>query len=201
MNEMELEGLCHVLAQLADMAEHASLTGALSGGEKRAVNKYNAILEKLAAAGRVPQGIYESLPENVGFSEIAVEARLLASHCQSNDDRQGETAQSASMLIRLAPFLDAKDLGTLVKEQLRQGRGMDPELLTGLAPFLEQSDLSDLIRRSIFPPPQSPQSPHSPVREEAAEIRTEDVLDLLKNPHLSVEERDALIARLEQTLR
>jgi len=50
-----------MLREIADLAENASLTGSLSSGASKAVQRYNAILRQLVESGTVAKGIFDEL--------------------------------------------------------------------------------------------------------------------------------------------
>src|SRR5580658_3160661 len=143
MNEdQEIEACRSLLEEIADMSDHASLTGSLSKGAGRTVQRYNAVLDRLESLDVIPHGLCEPLPDDAGFDEIGVEARMLGSFI----NRKGKAAKGRrdkSVLTRLAPFVDSRELGDLVREQLRHGLSIDLEDLTQLAPFLDKRMLSD----------------------------------------------------------
>lgn len=70
-----------VLHTIARQAQHASLTGALHGGETACVRQYNNILTRLQATGVLDDAIYRAafspLPEDANYDEIGISAGLL----------------------------------------------------------------------------------------------------------------------------
>jgi hypothetical protein len=223
MNEDELNSSRRMLRELADLAEHASLTGSLSDGIGRAVAKYNTIVERLTREGEVPQGLFTALPGNASYGDLGVEARLLATHLGENGNGCGHGKhkhKDAGVLMRLAPFVSSEDLSNLIREQMRSNADVDMETLTQLAPFLEQSMLGELLRQHIGSaaaarapsPPTAPAAPAPPSESAAPVDRTpaaapeaqppqpEDLLELLKNPHLSEAERADLIEKLTKSV-
>lgn len=159
--------LLAMLRQLAETAEHASLTGALQDGESAAAQRYNATLRHLAQQSAVPEGLFTPLDSGAGFGQIGVEARMLLGFLE------GETAAKPGpglppigtadmgLLVRLAPFMDGDDLGRLLREQLQRGARIDPGILTALAPFVDSDALGAMVRE-VFSNPASPPTPPSP---------------------------------------
>ena len=200
MNESKL------LREIADMCEHASLTGALSGGAGRVAHRYNAILERMVASGRVPTGMFEPLPETAEYGEIGVEARMLSAAVKEDKKESVDD----HILLRLAPFVRGEDLTDLIRQQMRTGTRFDLDMLTHLAPFMEGETLTGLLKEHLRtpPPPPTPPAPREEAPPEPAYIAptapapTEDrvavLLDRLKDPRLSSEERGELIDRVRE---
>lgn len=166
----DTEAIRSLLREIADLCEHASLTGALNGGAARVATRYNAVLARLEEANSVPRGMFAPVDSNASFGEIGVEARMLASFIKR--DRKGEKikggSEDASVLIRLAPFVKREDLSRMVQQQMEQGSALDMDLITKLAPFLDQSMLSEILRDHISPPkPPRPQPAPEPASEPA----------------------------------
>ena len=73
--------LRNVLRTIARQAQHASLTGALQGGESRSVGQYNHIVEVLISDGLLDDPVYRAafapLPEDTGYDGIGMSAGLL----------------------------------------------------------------------------------------------------------------------------
>ena len=151
-----------LLAELAEMAEHASMTRSLRGGEKSAAQAYNRVLATLDASGHAPQGMFEPLAtEGAEYGEIGVQCRLLLSVLR-DDARPGKGEESLGAVIALAPFLDSADLAQMVRERMGSGIGMPDGFLVALAPFLDSSMLGDLVRRNMKAPPAPPSPPEAP---------------------------------------
>ncbi|HWD41395.1 MAG TPA: hypothetical protein VG944_21300 [Fimbriimonas sp.] len=166
-----------LLREIAEMSEHAVLTGSLEGGSVRAAKRYNAIVQALTNQGQIAPGLFSPIDENSNFGEIAVEARLLASYIDENGNGNGDfhaehgrhghghrwkDKGDSNILMRLAPFLDKDALAELVKEHAMQDGRFDGHLITALAPFLDGSTLSDLVRNHLL----SRERPEQPSRPE-----------------------------------
>ena len=169
MNNLDTEGSRSVLKEIADLCEHASLTGTMAGGERRVAQRYNAILGQLTEAGTVPAGMFAALPDGVAYGEIGVEARMLAAYLRKERRRNGDG--DPSVLMRLAPFVSAEDLAALVREQLQSGTQVDMHMLTHLAPFLNKEDVGSLLlahlRESRTAKPSAPEAPSTPAAPQA----------------------------------
>jgi len=198
------------------MCDQASLTGSLSGGSKRAAQRYNSVLSYLVRSGNVPDSLFAPIPEDAGYGEIGVEARMLAGYLPSNREKNKfQDDNEKNILIRLAPFVGRDELGLLIREQIGKGVGLDMNTLSNLAPFLGQDILGELIRGHLdnrakaqeeAPPEPTPPAPtpretpsHFDYRLEHVSTEkdsVEDLLNLLKSPYLSDEERNSLVERL-----
>src|SRR4051812_19413242 len=122
MSKSQLEAARRMLRELSELAEHASLTGAMEGGAGRAAARYNSCLETLEDEDSVPHGLFSKIDERTAeFGQIAVDARLLLATLNGDNededdddcdrrgrhrdrDRKGKSGVGA--LIALAPFLD-----------------------------------------------------------------------------------------------
>jgi hypothetical protein len=211
----EIQSCINLLREIADICEHASLTGSFHDGTRRTILRYNSTLTKLTELDAVKDGFFEVLPESATFGDVGVEARMLVSYVAGKDKsakhkRKGGDGDS-NLLIRLAPFVDAADLGMMVREHLKQGLTLDMDNLAQLAPFLDRETLGAMVREAlsaegkpateeeektepeVVPPPvASPPTVAKPTLEE--------LLDRIRYPYLSTEERDQLLQQVrEQT--
>ncbi|MEZ0324972.1 MAG: hypothetical protein ACAH95_03635 [Fimbriimonas sp.] len=204
----EIHSLRNVLGELTELAEGASLTGMLNGGQGRAVSRFNAIASRLVELGAIQKSMYQPLPGDAGYADVAIEARLLAAQLAPTKNKHKH--EDNNILMRLAPFVDSQDLAELVREQMRKGSDIDMHQLSSLAPFLDRGMLGELLRTQMSsseskvepaatpqpqPQPQAPPASHLPVAGEQ-EPKPEDLLELLKNPHLTDGERQELVQRL-----
>lgn len=213
MNEnpnFDPESIRSLLKEIAELCEHASLTGAYAGGAHRVLIRYNAILEHLLEAKAIPADMFEMLPPNTGYGEIGVEARMLASFVKGSGkkdrDRDHSPRGDTSVLIRLAPFVKSEDLATMVRQQIQAGDAMDMNLITQLAPFLDRDMLSEILQDHLRPTPPAPPEPpappapvvyeplvpHAPAREERISV----LVERLKDPTLSHIEQAEILDRL-----
>jgi hypothetical protein len=225
MNErtnVDAEGSRSVLREIGDLCEHASLTGSMPGGEARVVQRYNSILAQLTEAGIVPAGMFVSLPEGSSYGEIGVEARMLAAYLRKERRRNGDG--DPSVILRLAPFVSAEDLATLVREHLQSGSFVDMHMLTHLAPFLNKEDVGSLLHVHLKetrkpkaagapeapPAPQPAAAPQTFVPEPTVQFeptpppaapqedRVSVLLERLKDPRLTDDERSELVDRIRR---
>ncbi len=218
MQENEIESYRRLLGEIAEMCEHASLTGSLVGGAWRTAQRYNSIVKRLEQDGHVPQGLFQAVPEECDFSEIGVEARMLAAYFPKDKSKREVGNGEKGILFRLAPFLGQDELGLLIREHVGKGQTMDLNTLSGLAPFLNQQTLGELVRAHLNEakvPAETPESkqgstaqaePSHPSTPEAPDHKlhavsvdkedVEEILSLLKSPYLSDEQRNELVEKL-----
>ena len=216
MNEnrnSDIEGCVNVLREIADLCENASLAGSYSGGAGRVVLRYNTILADLRESGLVKAGMFDPLPESAGFGEIGVEARMLAAFVRKDRKKIGNG--DPGILMRLAPFISSEDLSALVRKQIEAGAQIDMHMLTHLAPFMGKEELGYLLRDHLSAKPAPPAPPEpAPAPQPAAtpapvaevqppvapawpqEDRVTMLLERLKDPRLSDEERTELVDRI-----
>ena len=221
IEENEIQATRRLLSEIAEMCEHATLTGSLEGGELRTAQRYNAILQRLIATQVVPVGLFSNLPDSVRFGEIGVEAKMLASYLPSSKHKEKDSADR-NVIIRLAPFVHKEELALLIRDHARNGHGLDINTLSSLAPFLGQDMLSELLRdhhaKTVAEPsaPKPPEEPigtakppmppssialavvpeYQPEPTDRKQETIEDLLALLKSPYLSEEEKSQVIERL-----
>lgn len=146
-----IKAMLKVLGELADMSEHATLTGAMGSGLARAVDRYNSVLRELAQQGAVPKDMFAPLPVDATFGDLAVDARLLRAYIKEGSENgcggSGRFAPEKNLILRLAPFADSSDLRELVDSYLAKGSPVDAGLIESLAPFLDSEHLGVLIRK------------------------------------------------------
>ena len=65
------------LPTTASIAQNASLTGALRDGARQDIRQYNAVLQRLSAAGLLPQDLFPPLEEDQSFDEVGVTCKQL----------------------------------------------------------------------------------------------------------------------------
>ncbi|RYG21632.1 hypothetical protein EON82_18500 [bacterium] len=202
--------LRRVLDQLSELCEHASLTGSHRGGEATAARAFNGVLASLLERGVVPPGMFDRVDEHsADFGSIGVQAQLLqAMIAEEEPSHRGEGLEA---VVALAPFLDSRDLGALVRERM-EGAQISDRVLTGLAPFLDSEALGDIVRRKIRrpEPPEAPAAPapptpapaptvdYRPMVAEAPHETLESLADQLRRPDLSMEDRQRIAMRLAE---
>lgn len=211
-NDRHLNAVRRVLAEVAQVAEHGSLTGSYRGGARAAAQAYNGALAALSAKGLVPEGMFESLDlDHADFGHIGVQARLLLAVVEEPEE-EAPAEEGLGSVIALAPFLNSQDLAQLVRERLRTHTKVNDGFLTALAPFLDSEMLGELVRTRMnrrpaapepapAPAPPSPPEPPQDIRpaiHEAPPATLESLADELRRPDLTVEERQAIATRLAE---
>jgi hypothetical protein len=209
-NDPQNAPLRRVLEQLSELCEHASLTGSHRGGEASAARAFNGVLATLLERGTVPLGMFERIDENAAdFGSIGVQAQLL--QAMIAEEERPERGEGLEAVVALAPFLDSRDLGELVRERIEGATQISDRVLTSLAPFLDSAALGDIVRRKMrhpeppkAPAPPEPAAPPRPapdlrpmVAEEPHET-LESLADQLRRPDLSMEDRQRIAMRLAE---
>ncbi|MBS1723310.1 MAG: hypothetical protein JSS66_10195 [Armatimonadetes bacterium] len=139
-----------LVKEIADMAEHASLTGSLETGKSALIKRYNSVVETLEDEDELPHGLFKKLSDSAEFGEIGVEARLLYAYLRDGNGNGGSSKHGdMGVVLRLAPFVSSEDLTGMVKAYMAEGCKLDDKLLTALAPFLEKGMLSELVRSML----------------------------------------------------
>jgi hypothetical protein len=208
--EIDTRACKRLLTEIAELCDHASLTGSMSTGAKRTAERYNAVLAKLTEAGQVAPGLFSPVPDSADFGEVGVEARMLSGFLgddSKNKDRhrgRDHDGGERSVIIRLAPFIGQAELNQLVREHTRSGAGFDVNTITALAPFLGQEYLSELVRENLLtkekeasPSTEVTSNPNlTPERLETNETGVGHLLDMLQDQSLSDREREHVIERI-----
>jgi hypothetical protein len=210
--EQQKQSMLRLLREIASLCEEASLTGSLEGGARSTAHRYNAILQYFEKDGTAPRGFFQPLGEGSEYAEIGVESRMLLAYVDENGKNKPKNKTDANFLVRLAPFVDSKDLSELVKKYTQQGGHFDPGLLTSLAPFLQSSDLGEIIQKHMdeailgkqavpIPAPE----PEPPISREIVNTRTspegptlEQLAADLKNPVLTADHRQRIAIMLAE---
>jgi len=83
MNETqqnEIKSIGNLLAQTAEIAEQAGVTGLYEGGAKRCIQQYNASVTRLEALAAITVGFFQPLSEEASYGEVGVACAQLASY-------------------------------------------------------------------------------------------------------------------------
>ena len=120
-----------ILAELAEMTEHASLTHGLRGGERAAAQAYNRVLATFAASGALPGNMFEPVdPESVEFGSLGVQCRLLLSVVSSSPKPKGEGSDGRALRRGRSPSrpsLTPTTSESMVMERLGESERSGPE--------------------------------------------------------------------------
>ena len=158
------EPIAQLLREIAEICEHASLTGAYEGGTARVVRRYNAVLEQLQNSGAITAAMFEPLDPNCSFGEIGVEARMLRSVLTKSKQKDKSRDPDLDVLTRLAPFVRREDLGELIQAQMKSS-SVPLDQLVRLAPFLPEDTIHQIVSdhmRGQAEPPKPPEPPAPP---------------------------------------
>lgn len=181
-----LSKLKRLLREIADMAEHATLTGAYAGGAPEAARKVNAIYVMLNEEGKVPKGLFDRISPDADWSTVGVQARLLSTMIDGNGGRAHHHKHAADdegdpgILVALAPFLNQQDLAQMVEAKLKSKQPFDEGILVALAPFIGSDLLGRLVREKFVhrpEPPAPPEPPTPPTPEPGTDIQPRHVYE------------------------
>jgi hypothetical protein len=121
---IEIRRLRRLLREIADLAQHSSLTGSLQNGAPSAVRRYNAVLSQLEQQGMVPDGLFQPLADGTGFDELGVESALLAGYLKEfTEDTPKPTPSNHNSPVfnigmnGLKDLEALRDLGKVIREQ------------------------------------------------------------------------------------
>src|SRR6266852_4335413 len=86
-DKMDLRRIRRLLRETTRLAEHASMTGSLQGGQKVAIKQYNAIRNHLQDEGIIPEDLFQELDEDEAtFDELGVVAGMLDGYLEDDDE-------------------------------------------------------------------------------------------------------------------
>lgn len=202
MSNPHIDVARRLLAELAGMAEHASLTGGLSGGQKTAAQAFNGALETLRVHNAIPDGMFTPVNlDEADYGSIGVQARLLLAvlpeegrEQRRERNRRNSDDEGLGAVVALAPFLSSDDLAQMVRERIDEAAEVSDGILTALAPFLDSGDLGQLVRRRMRPPvpkaPAAPEAPQPPVPEPPAPPQPSTHPQIVAIVHPVVQERE-----------
>jgi hypothetical protein len=77
-DEEQIKGICRMLHKIAELAEHASLTGTMEKGADVSLQQYNSSVRLLERMGATPAGFFPIL-EGASFDAIGAASAQLAS--------------------------------------------------------------------------------------------------------------------------
>jgi hypothetical protein len=90
MEKIDLRRIRRLLRETTRLAEHASMTGSLQGGQRIAIRQYNAIRNHLEEEGAIPEGLFQELDEDEAtFDELGVVTGMLDGYLEE-DLEEGE---------------------------------------------------------------------------------------------------------------
>src|SRR6266700_4164161 len=93
MEKIDLRRIRRLLRETTRLAEHASMTGSLQGGQRIAIRQYNAIRNHLQDMGAIPDDLFQELDEDeASFDELGVVAGMLDGYLEEDLD-EGEASE------------------------------------------------------------------------------------------------------------
>src|SRR5260221_1017319 len=85
LGNMDLRRIRRLLRETTRLAEHASMTGSLQGGQRIAIRQYNAIRNHLQDMGAIPDDLFQELDEDeASFDELGVVAGMLDGYLEED---------------------------------------------------------------------------------------------------------------------
>jgi hypothetical protein len=155
-NETELRRIVRMLEKTASMAEHASLTGSMAGGQAFAVRSYNATLQHLGSTGEIPAALFPPLPESASMDEVGIASAQLAEYVRAGLPEQRGTEQGmklgdGNVFFNIGGLGDIADM---VRENL-------PEWLRGKKEQGQPQAESQESAQTEHPPPAANPRPSS----------------------------------------
>lgn len=117
----EISRLRRVLRETSRLAEHASLTGSLSGGMRGAVQQVNSILRYLEESDTVPRGLFRPLEEDASVDSVGITSAQLAAYLEEEDpeSRSGPRVGSKNVIIGgFSGLNELQNLGEVIREHL-----------------------------------------------------------------------------------
>ncbi len=125
-NKKEIRRIFNALEEIAKLAEHASLTGALDKGTQRCVQQYNALLDQLEDLGAIAKGLFPPLSEKATMDEVGVASKQLAAYLQEDvKEEAGPTKQvhgGGNIILNIGGkgigTADLGEIGKFIREHL-----------------------------------------------------------------------------------
>lgn len=166
-NSVETYRIYKMLCELAEMAEHASITGFLKQGKPSAIQRYNAILAHLERIEKIPPGLFLPLSDEASFDELNIEGKLLASYIKDDakQARKEDTARDIEDLMNEVRQLSRlkETIADAMPELLERKAGVKEEVLGELQGLRElRASLSDMMPELIRGPRSAPPTPPAP---------------------------------------
>ncbi len=120
---LEIRRMRRILKQMHRVAEHSSLTGALTEGATDAVTQYNLILTHLADRGvlsGIAVSLFPPLPPDASFDRLGVASRLLEGYLEEELTGSAPVGNGQGDIIfsNHAGLQEIQDLGRMVRENL-----------------------------------------------------------------------------------
>jgi hypothetical protein len=156
----EVRRLRRLLKDIADLAQHASLTGSLQGGVRTATRRYNTVIARLETLNITSPGLFTALGDDTTFDELGVEASLLAGYLkedeQAADERSGNKSGNNS-----APFINiVGDLGSL--HGLEELKDLGKQIRESLPEWMRNRSAPPGLPEEAPTPPTPPAPPTPP---------------------------------------
>src|SRR5437763_1446983 len=154
----ELRRIVRMLEKTASMAEHASLTGSMSGGKEVAARSYNSVVEHLAGSGEIPAGLFPPLPADASLDAAGIASAQLAEYLRAGLPEEEQQKGKGGSMIGGDGFVinlgGLGDIGELVREHLPEwlrGKRGEPEATERTTERTETSEAASPNPQSSAP--------------------------------------------------
>ena len=113
----EMRRIRGVLKEIVAFAEHASLTGAMSGGARQAVKQCNALVGRLQEITAFPPYLLVTVEEDASLDEVGFAARVLNAYLEED---ASPTTPLHGLAEDLEEIKEMKKMGRWVRAQLEE---------------------------------------------------------------------------------
>lgn len=117
----EVRRIRKLLNHMGRLCEHATLTGALSGGAMDVVNIYNQAIRCLSDLEVKVSPLFAELPSDATYDRVGVASKLLAGYIDDDDDvsrKHGHQNIIIGGLGNLGDLDKLKEVGVNIRENL-----------------------------------------------------------------------------------
>ena len=161
----EVRRLRRLLKDIADLANHASLTGSLQGGVRTATRRYNTVIARLETLNVTSPGLFTALGDDTTFDELGVEASLLAGYLKEDEQPPAERGGNNSS----APFINiVGDLGSL--HGLEELKDLGKQIRESLPEWMRNRTAPPGLPEDVPTPPVPPTPPTPPTSGRAGDV-------------------------------
>lgn len=119
----EVRRIRKLLNQMGRLCEHATLTGALSGGATDVVNIYNQAIRTLSDLEVKVTPLFAELPSDATYDRVGVSSKLLAGYIEEDEEIEASRRHGHQNIIigglgNLGDLDKLKEVGVNIRENL-----------------------------------------------------------------------------------